>query len=751
MSVKTPLDDFLDDSHTSSCRQQEKSSPTEWQHAVDMVLQKHLAAGHSKASVEEDATTLFKTFLTPEMATAMQLLPPKVTKAFRSFLKRSRTCCTRNHPHDDFQNPPDFAQFLKAARGDPWAASKRLASYWTEREMMFGSQQEHTYGPSSGWLSKREKDALKSNFLVILPMSEARSLPVLFWDPWCSPFEGREDALSQRRVLFYMLAILSEQGNESIRILIREDIAACSSFQEVDQALYHTLTSWIGSILPLIVQDIHVCSFHEGKKSWLWKSSGLSSVWGSQAHIHDYDSAVQLCKILEQNSFRRACLPTSLGGGWRSTHNKANSLPESALSRHRRSFDRTLMLIPQKEKLGYLQAIRRAPLLVEEESPPELFIRHERNHSMKAVRRFLTYWEERVKIYENRAFLPIVQTGEGALGPAELEAWKTRYLVNLPQDECGRGTLCYSPGRITIEGPERLRCAFYAFSLLMQNERSLDEGFLVVAMFDNPGFYRATGRTKPADLLRRAFPCRLRELHLVQCLHSGEKFSFFKRLVPTIIGLYAFDHFKIHSGYSRWEIREILEANNLRAHRFPEWLGGELTIQKLDEIECVRAVEEKERCSKQNWPVRRSTGRRGAKLKVVPETELDHLTHDERKRKMDAIYSKRKRARRKAKYGALQEEFSTELIMNMSLRSEEKRLEDLLKQANQIVAVDHQLSVANERAIWPDTCLRVPLKTVATLGSRHLSAPESVAEDPSERSRAFFQTMHRSAPIGNNS
>jgi hypothetical protein len=219
-----------------------------------------------------------------------------------------------------------------------------------------------------------------------------------------------------------MLAILSEQGNESIRILIREDIAACSSFQEVDQALYHTLTSWIGSILPLTVQDIHVCSFHDGKKSWLWKSTGLSSVWGSQAHIHDYDSAVQLCKILEQNSFRRACLPTSLGGGWRSTHNKACSLPESALSRHRRSFDRTLMLIPQKEKLGYLQAIRRAPLLVEEESPPELFIRHERNHSMKAVRRFLTYWEERVKIYEDRAFLPIVQTGEGALGPAELEA-----------------------------------------------------------------------------------------------------------------------------------------------------------------------------------------------------------------------------------------------------------------------------------------------------------------------------------------
>jgi hypothetical protein len=69
-----------------------------------------------------------------------------------------------------------------------------------------------------------------------------------------------------------------------------------------------------------------------------------------------------------------------------------------------------LQAIPDTDKLAYLEAVERAPELVQRESDPAAFLRCEKYDSRAAAHRLVRYWNVRKMVFgPERAFLPMAQ------------------------------------------------------------------------------------------------------------------------------------------------------------------------------------------------------------------------------------------------------------------------------------------------------------------------------------------------------
>jgi hypothetical protein len=96
--------------------------------------------------------------------------------------------------------------------------------------------------------------------------------------------------------------------------------------------------------------------------------------------------------------------------------------------------------IPDVEKQTYLEALERAPLLVETESDPIRFLRCEKYVAGAAAHRLVSYWEVRKKIFgPDRAFLPMTQNGAMA---EDMVYSEKGFTTMLPDDDHGRPVVC---------------------------------------------------------------------------------------------------------------------------------------------------------------------------------------------------------------------------------------------------------------------------------------------------------------------
>ncbi len=135
-----------------------------------------------------------------------------------------------------------------------------------------------------------------------------------------------------------------------------------------------------------------------------------------------------------------------------------------------REFRRALEELPMEDKEGYLEALERAPLLVQQESNSQLFLRAEQHQPWAAAERLVNYWELRRWLFGERAWLPLTATGDGALAPADVELLETGFCTLLPREDVhGRGILCFQVPQQMLNA-DRLamaRVTFYVLSLAL--------------------------------------------------------------------------------------------------------------------------------------------------------------------------------------------------------------------------------------------------------------------------------------------
>lgn len=133
-------------------------------------------------------------------------------------------------------------------------------------------------------------------------------------------------------------------------------------------------------------------------------------------------------------------------------------------------FRRALEELPQEDKEGYLEAVDRAPLLVEQESNVHWFLRAEESQPWAAAERLVNYWELRRWLFGERAWLPLTATGDGALSPTDVELLETGFCTLLPMEDVhGRGILCFQvpKDKLNADRLAMARVTFYVLSLAM--------------------------------------------------------------------------------------------------------------------------------------------------------------------------------------------------------------------------------------------------------------------------------------------
>jgi hypothetical protein len=260
---------------------------------------------------------------------------------------------------------------------------------------------------------------------------------------------------------------------------------------------------------------------------------------------------------------------------WSSQDSDESSSPEA-----REQLEEALDLIPDEEKAAYLEAIETAPQVIEDESNPAWFIRHERCNFWAAASRLVTYWKERKALFGDRAFRPLkLLTGEGALNEADITVLRLRWLVMLPKDGVGRSVLYFAKAIITSEENSELifeskcRVSFFWLSILSENIASQTDGFVFIIRGSptngdsgGKGNVRLRGAKSFFGLIRNAMPARMKACHITCCPPKGARKTFLKIIIPIAIRTFFEDVGVTHMGESE-QFCEKLQAHCLKPER----------------------------------------------------------------------------------------------------------------------------------------------------------------------------------------
>jgi len=100
--------------------------------------------------------------------------------------------------------------------------------------------------------------------------------------------------------------------------------------------------------------------------------------------------------------------------------------------------------IPIEDRSGFIKASIRCPELIERETDPAIFLRHENHDAELAAKRIAKYWNTREIVFgEDHAYLPMTQSG--AMGDEDtLRMMRncSHFRDFLPNDAHGRTVIC---------------------------------------------------------------------------------------------------------------------------------------------------------------------------------------------------------------------------------------------------------------------------------------------------------------------
>jgi len=253
-------------------------------------------------------------------------------------------------------------------------------------------------------------------------------------------------------------------------------------------------------------------------------------------------------------------------------------------------FNMAVRLLPDTDKAAYQEALTRSPHLVAVESPPKRYLQIERD-PMDAARRLCAYWRQRKACFGTRAFLPMVQTGTGALSPEDVEMLGSGFGMLLPPDRYGRTVLLHDRVRLnSLNADQRLRCIFYLLQVASEMSgahlQPASKGLVWMTVYSDKtraSAFDAHTSTRALKLCASgAFPLQFKAFHLIMMTNR----PILDRVVPTTLELLQehFPHLRqrtmVHPKLALPVMLKSLEVNHgFDAENLPKVpLGGRWTI-----------------------------------------------------------------------------------------------------------------------------------------------------------------------------
>jgi hypothetical protein len=392
------------------------------------------------------------------------------------------------------------------------------------------------------------------------------------------------------------------------------------------------------------------------------------------------------------------------------------------------AFSSALRSLPTSYTEELMEALDTVPEIVHKESHPNRFIAryHRHQHAFQdaaattasahtqeassaaseamivmvasaAAKQLAWYWKTRKAMFRKFAFVPLTQTGEGALKRNDLHALHSGFAVVLtcrpvPTTAADPAMTCMShPSTTTTicidcskcrntELEIRKRCLFYLYSIVQANDdednvRDTDreEGINLMCVIDKHTSIDRIMTTIAFQDLLEVVPCHLNTLYIV-CVepspgHFRTRSTEFQQNVKHDL----YQSVVILVEVSHEAMARTLEEHGYTRECLPECLRGDWNHTKH-----LRWCEERARIE---WGLPAPKGR-GKGVRTTSESTIaDEVDIANRKRKMNVLHSRRKRERRRLQTSELQGTFNQLQSQNLELYQKNKALEHLLEQA----------------------------------------------------------------------
>jgi hypothetical protein len=369
--------------------------------------------------------------------------------------------------------------------------------------------------------------------------------------------------------------------------------------------------------------------------------------------------------------------------------------PEGPLLRRKglEEIKEALKCIPSQERKSYIKAIQRVPSLVATESNPTFFLRCEKFNASAAAQRLIKYWDFRCEIFGDRAFLPMVQTGTGALSRDDMVVLKTGSVVILSNHESGQVVIYLDRSKLldfskhSLES--RMRCMFYVLSVVSETVKAQTDGFLMLGVVVTPRCsdpMEVELARKSTALLKEVMPVRMGTNHLLVCPSKSREDDLLQTLIATTVSVVQ-ENFVFHfDGDSSIILSDMLRYGFIEGN-LPPIFGGTWKFTEFAEWQRERRRYERERLASQSSESNAITDSMKRPPLKMPPTSLHGAELKERKRKLNAIDSRHKRERRQAEFEDLEDERRELERERVALNQEAERLEGLIASAQQLVAI----------------------------------------------------------------
>jgi hypothetical protein len=621
------------------------------------------------------------------------------------------------------ESPP--LRFLRREDFDPSAAAKRLVLYWKKRKDIFGKRAFLPLDLSgNGALGAEDIIVVNTKFIALLPPDQDNR-PCFYYDRLPMKDGSLYSSESRNRAIFYWFQVLSESEAAQTDGVACLNVVPDNHFTESNRGNVMATLDLIKNAVPVRVHSAHlIFQPPVGRKRTFTETIIPSTMkmvgtffWRAMK-FHMADTKEEMCQKLQEHRFTKAGIPVSLGGSWEydqvedwkmerkpiekkhheeflaqgsslsldqesketSTFQETESVKEKALA----ELEGALELISDESKAALMEARQRMPDTVNKEADPIRFLRLENYNTWAAARRLVTYWSTRIKLFGDRAFLPMNQTGEGTLNRFDIAALCTGYMVFLPNDMCGRSVCYCDTSKIASQSAEtRMRVAFYMVSIACENDMTQKDGMVFVNLFSQPRLDKTS--RKIGEFVHDALPAHIHLLHVVNGWDLRSKKTYTEILLPSLLKMVT-DLFGqqtvVHVADSGAELGKKLEGYDFAIKHLPKGLGGTWDYDKFAQWQDQRMRYE--------WEIPAGTGHKDSgyvlEYTVTPFSELTEEEKAERKRRMNVLHSRRKRERRKVEAEVFHDQVAELEQSNDALRADSRHLEELLEEANAMVA-----------------------------------------------------------------
>jgi hypothetical protein len=316
--------------------------------------------------------------------------------------------------------------------------------------------------------------------------------------------------------------------------------------------------------------------------------------------------------------------------------------------------------LPDEEKAAYLDAAEKCPELIEAETNPQFYVDFCNGNKEKAAALLAKQWILRVMVFQERAFLPLNDlSGKGALTEEDVKALKSGFFAWLPDDAQGRTVIFGDNSRNTHTESSHGRSFFYVAHVAAMQKKPA----VALRWTDTNKIEKENGgKTGIVGAFLSHFALQLISYVALYLPPPGACRMFRETMVPLYRQYLGPDLSQKHivSESTADMLQELINLGFEMAS-LPECVGGTWSYDNF-----TKWVESQE---------------------AVTETQSPQLDLKDRKRKVDADYSRQRRQRLKGQEQVVRKEFNQLQDVSFSLRRENHRLQVLLNKCKAILSV----------------------------------------------------------------